>query len=220
MKRTTRKAASPKAKKALPKKKTVPKRKAGSDAIAVLKQDHRAVEQLFTRFERAGDGARRTKRNLVDSMIEALSRHAEIEEQVFYPAVRAEVDGAKADVLEALEEHHVVKSVLRELEDLDASDERFDAKVTVMMENVRHHVKEEEHELFPEVRDQMGRRRLLELGAELRAAKPLVSTRPHPGAPDEPPANVLVGGAVAALDRARTVGKRAVERVRDEAPAR
>jgi len=184
------------------------------DAIALLKKDHRSVEQLFKRFEKAGDGARRTKRSLVDSMIEALSRHAAIEELVFYPAVRGEVEGAKGDVLEALEEHHVVKWLLSELEDLAADDERFDAKVTVMMENVRHHVKEEEHELFPEVRAQMGRRRLLDLGVELRAAKPRVPTRPHPRSPDEPPGNALVGGAVAALDRARTVGKQAVERHR------
>jgi hemerythrin superfamily protein len=187
------------------------------DAIAVLKQDHRTVEHLFSRFEKAGETAHRAKRQLVDSIIEELSRHAAIEELVFYPAVRSEVDDLKADVLEALEEHHVVKWLLHELEDLDPSDERFDAKVTVMMENVRHHVKEEEHELFPDVRGQMSRRRLLEIGDELRAAKPRVPTRPHPQAPDEPPANTLVGGAVAALDKARTVGKRAVGRVRDEA---
>jgi hemerythrin superfamily protein len=192
-------------------------KRVASDAIALLKQDHRTVEGLFDRFEKAGDAAHRIKRRLVDTMIEELSRHTAIEELVFYPAVRGEVDDAKADVLEALEEHHVVKWLLHELEDLAATDERFDAKVTVMMENVRHHVKEEEHELFPEVREQMSRRRLIELGEELRAAKPRVATRPHPTSPDEPPANTLVGGAVAALDKARTAGKRAVERVRDEA---
>jgi hemerythrin-like domain-containing protein len=164
---------------------------ASGDAIAVLKQDHREVEQLFRRFEKAGDDAAGDKRELVDSMIEELSRHAEIEELVFYPAVRSEVDGAESDVLEALEEHHVVKLVLRELEDLDPSDERFDAKVTVMMESVRHHVKEEEQELFPETRQGMARRRLRELGDELRAAKGKVPTRPNPDAPDEAPANTF-----------------------------
>ena len=91
------------------------------------------------------------KRQLVDTMIEELSRHAEIEELVFYPAVRREVGDSESDVLEALEEHHVVKLVLRELDDLEPTDERFDAKVTVMMESVRHHVQEEEQTLFPEV---------------------------------------------------------------------
>ncbi len=184
---------------------------ASGDAIAVLKQDHRDAQQLFRRFEKAGDDAHGVKRQLVDTMIEELSRHAEIEELVFYPAVRNEVDDAGADVLEALEEHHVVKLVLRELEDLEPTDERFDAKVTVMMESVRHHVQEEEQTLFPEVRRAMRRPRLRELGDELRDAKGRVATRPHPDAPDEPPANTLLEGAVAVLDRAadrRTAGRR------------
>lgn len=189
----------------------------GGDAIVELKQDHRQVEQLFKRFEKAGDGARRAKRQLVDAMVLELSRHAGIEELVFYPAVRAEVADAGRDVLEALEEHHLVKVVLRELEDLDPADERFDAKVTVLIENVRHHVKEEENELFPRVREHLGRARLRELGDELRAARPRVPTRPHPGAPDQPPGNALVGGAVAVMDRARTVGQRVVDRVLDDA---
>jgi hemerythrin-like domain-containing protein len=193
-----------------PTKKVVKRR---PDAIAELKGDHRKVEQLFKRYEKAGDGAVRTKRAIADAVIEELSRHAAIEELVMYPAVRQEVDGAEAEVLEALEEHHSVKVSLRELEGLDAAHERFDAKMTVLIEHVRHHVREEEERLFPEVRDALGRSRLLELGAELRAARPHVPTRPHPAAPDEPPANVLVGGAVAVLDRARTVGKRVVDRV-------
>jgi hemerythrin-like domain-containing protein len=190
------------------------------DAITLLKQDHREAQDLFRRFERAGDGARRTKGQLVDRMIEALSRHAGIEELVFYPAVRREVPAEKSDVLEAIEEHHVVKLLLHEIERLDPSDERFDAKVTVMIENVRHHVREEEDELFPRVRKALTRSQLLEIGDALQAAKSRVPTRPHPYAPDEPPGNVLVGGAAAVIDRARSVGKKAVERVRDEIPTR
>ena len=141
-----------------------------------------------------------------------------IEELVFYPAVRREVSSADSAVLEALEEHHVVKLLLHELEGVAPADERFDAKVTVMMENVRHHVKEEEQELFPKVRKRIGRARLLEIGEELRAAKTRVPTRPHPHAPDEYPGVALVGGAVAVVDRARTAGKKAIERMRDEFP--
>jgi len=213
--KTARRAAGATKKASSPAKRTTRPASRAGDAIAVLKQDHREVEQLFKRFEKAGDGAHRAKRAIVDSVILDLSRHAGIEETVFYPAVRAEVSGATSDVLEALEEHHLVKLALRELEDLDPADERFDAKMTVLMENVRHHVKEEEQELFPTVRERLGRSRLRELGDELRAAKPRVPTRPHPGAPDEPPANMLVGGAVAVMDRARTVGQRVVDRVRD-----
>jgi hemerythrin-like domain-containing protein len=218
--KTTKRAASrPKIRKASATK-TI-KRQANSpstDAIARLKQDHREVEQLFKRFEKAGENAHRTKGQLVASMIEALSRHAAIEELVFYPAIRREAPAQASSVLEALEEHHVVKWLLSELEGLDPSAERFDAKAKVLIESVRHHVKEEETELFPKVRQRIGRRRLLELGAELRDAKRRAPTHPHPRSPDEPPGNVLVGGAVAVMDRARDVGKRTVDRVRDEIP--
>jgi hypothetical protein len=118
-----------------------------------------------------------------------------------------------------LEEHHVVKWLLSELDAMDPTAERFDAKVTVLMESVRHHVKEEERELFPKVRAGVGRRQLVELGDELRAAKRAAPTHPHPRRPDTPPGNLAVGSAVAVLDRAKDLGKSAVERVRDEIPA-
>ena len=190
-----------------------------TDAIALLKQDHREVEQLFKRFEKAGDGAHKEKGKLVAAMIEALSRHAAIEEMVFYPAVRADVPRQESTVLEALEEHHVAKWLLSELEALDPAAERFDAKAMVLIENVRHHVKEEENELFPKVRAKMGRRELLELGDALRAAKRRAPTHPHPRSPDSPPGNIVVGSAVAVMDKARDVGKRTVDRVREELPS-
>src|SRR6478609_7150475 len=111
----------------------------------------------------------------------------------------------RSGVLEALEEHHVAKWLLSELEGLDPAAERFDAKATVLIESVRHHVKEEEQELFPKVRARIERRRLVELGAELRDAKRRAPTHPHPRSPDEPPGNLLVGGAVAVMDKARDV---------------
>jgi hemerythrin superfamily protein len=220
-KSTVKKAASKATRKVAARKSaTRPGRGTAGDAIALLKGDHREVEQLFKRFERAGSGAHRAKGQLVASMIEALSRHAEIEELVFYPAVREQMPKSEPDALEALEEHHLVKVVLRELEGLDPAAERFDAKVTVMMEAVRHHVKEEENDLFPKVRSRIDRRDLVEMGDALRRAKRVVPTRPHPAAPDTPPGNVVAGAAVAVIDRARTVGKRAVDRVRDEIPGR
>jgi hemerythrin-like domain-containing protein len=203
-------------------KKTPAKRSNGKparDALTVLRQDHRDVEKLFKRFEKAGHEAHHAKGELVASMIEALSRHAEIEELVFYPALRQQLPRSESAVLEALEEHHLVKIALKELESLDPSAKRFDAKATVMIELVRHHVKEEEAVLFPKVRDRVGRRQLLTMGDELRTAKPRVPTRPHPGAPDEPPANGVAGSAVAVIDRVRNVGRRAVERVREEIPS-
>ena len=141
------------------------------DAITLLKDDHKTVEALFKRFEKAGDGAYVEKREVVDKIIEELSIHAAVEEQLFYPVTRATVPDTEDIALESLEEHHIVKWVLSELDDMTPEDERFDAKVTVLIENVRHHVEEEEEEYFPKVRDELGRNALNDLGEAMAAAK-------------------------------------------------
>ncbi|MFE2689945.1 hemerythrin domain-containing protein [Streptomyces mirabilis] len=141
------------------------------DGIVLLKEDHKTVEKLFKRFEKAGDGAHAEKRKIADQVIEELTTHTWIEEKIFYPAAREADPDTKDDVLESVEEHHVVLWMLSELKDLNPADERFDAKMTVLMENVRHHVEEEEKEWFPDVRKSMGRNRLTELGEQMEAAK-------------------------------------------------
>ena len=171
------------------------------DAIKLLRDDHRTVERLFKRFEKAGDRAFVEKREIVDRIIEELSIHASIEEQVFYPVARATVPGTEDVALESLEEHHIVKWVLSELEGLDPADERFDAKVTVLIENVRHHVEEEEGEFFPKVRGELGRKALADLGDALAAAKKSAPTHPHPRSPDTPPGNAVVGTIAGVVDR-------------------
>lgn len=142
------------------------------DAITLLKNDHKTVEALFKRFEKAGDRAVKTKRKLVDQIIAELTTHAYIEETVFYPAARKAVPDTASHVLESIEEHHVVVWLLSELAGMDPADERFTAKVTVLIENVRHHVEEEEQDWFPGVRKSMGRKVMQELGEEMAAAKP------------------------------------------------
>lgn len=181
-----------------------------TDAIAVLKDDHRSVEGLFKKFEAAGDRAYATKRRLVDRIVRELSVHASIEETVFYPAVREAVERTEDVVLESLEEHHLVKLTLSELEHLDPKDERFTPKVTVLIENVRHHVKEEEKEMFPKVRKAVTAASLKELGDRLTEAKRTAPTRPHPGAPDEPPGNVVAGATGGVVDRARDLASNVV----------
>ena len=179
------------------------------DAIKLLKDDHATMKGLFKKFEQAGDRAHKTKRRLVDQMIEDLSVHASIEEQIFYPGVREMVAGTEDIVLESLEEHHIVKWTLNELEQMQPQDERFDAKVTVMIESVRHHIEEEEKEMFPQVRKALKPAQLRDLGERMERAKAIAPKRPHPRSPDEPPANLVAGPVAAALD----VGKRAVGRV-------
>ena len=171
------------------------------DAITLLKEDHRAVEKLFKRFEKAGDRAYVEKREVVDRIIEELSKHAAVEEMLFYPVTRATVPETDDVVLESIEEHHVVKWLLHELETLEPQAENFDAKVTVLIENVRHHVKEEEEEYFPQVREELGRKALGELGDAMEEAKATAPTHPHPRSPSAPPANVLVGNTAGLVDR-------------------
>lgn len=176
------------------------------DALALLKKDHQTVEKLFARFEK------KPSKEIADRFVRELSVHAAIEEQLFYPAVRQaaraqELEEAEEEVLEALEEHHVAKWVLSEIEALDEDDERFEAKCKVLIESVRHHVKEEEGPLFRFARRLFKRDQLSELGKLLQKAKKIAPTHPHPRAPDEPPGNVLAGGLAAILDRGRDAVK-------------
>jgi hemerythrin superfamily protein len=142
------------------------------DAVALIKADHRKVEQLFREFEEAGDRAYKTKRQLVEQIIKELEIHATIEEETYYPAVEAKArNDGKELIAEAIEEHHVVKVLLGELATMSAEDEAFDAKVTVLMENVRHHVEEEEEELLPQSEEILGEQELTRLGGEMAARK-------------------------------------------------
>lgn len=180
-------------------------------ALNLLKNDHRNVEALFE--EILATNAKAKKQTIVRKIIKELSIHAAIEEQVFYPAVRDAVHESESEVLEALEEHHIVKWVLAELDKMRPDDERFDAKVKVLCENVTHHVKEEETRLFKMVREHMSKSELDQLGRALEAAKRVAPTHPHPRAPDVPPANYVAGISTGLVDRAR-------DAVRNLAPRR
>jgi hemerythrin superfamily protein len=182
------------------------------DAITLLKADHKTVEDLFKKFEKLGPRAKKGKQDVVERIIKELSVHAAIEELVFYPAVRQAVEDEKVDemVLESLEEHHIVKWVLSELQKMTPEHERFDAKVTVLMENVRHHVEEEEQDLFPAVAKAFDKERLNELGKAMAEAKKTAPTRPHPMAPDEPPGNVMAAAGAGLVDKALDAGRKLV----------
>jgi hemerythrin-like domain-containing protein len=177
------------------------------DALTLLKADHEAVETKFARFEALGPRALKSKAAVVADVIEALSVHAAIEEQVLYPAVRDRLADEEGQILEALEEHHVVKWTLSELDGMNPEHERFDAKITVLIENVRHHVKEEESELFPQVRRAFTRAELADLGDALAEAKATAPTKPHPSLPDEPPMNKVAAAATNPFDALWNAGE-------------
>ena len=185
------------------------------NALILLKQDHNNVDALFNRFEELGDGATAEKEQIRDKVVEHLAIHAAIEEQLFYPAVREAAPDAEEWVLEGLEEHHVVKWTLSELQKMPVTAERFDAKMKVLIESVRHHATEEEEEIFPKVRDAMTNEQLEVLGEAREKAKAAAPTRPHPRQPDTPPLNILVGMPVAILDRVFDTGKDAMSKVID-----
>lgn len=180
------------------------------DAIALLKKDHATVKKLFKRLldDREIDHARAD--DVFRRLREELAIHADIEEQVFYPALRDKGgDEFEDDVLEALEEHHVAKVTLAELDKMSTEDERFEAKLTVLREYLLHHIREEEATLFPAIREALSKQELLDLGKELADARRIAPTRPHPAAPDEPPGNRLNMFA-AAMDRGRDMAASAI----------
>ena len=142
-----------------------------TDAIVLLKQDHKEIRKVFRDFQSAKDGDTDRKSELVATMIELLTVHTYIENEVMYPRVRELLPDLEDDVLESYEEHHVADVLCVELYGMSADAERFDAKTTVLIENVEHHMEEEEQEWFPKVRAQLGRKQLAELGEELLAAK-------------------------------------------------
>ena len=187
------------------------------NALTLLKQDHGNVDNLFRQFEEArgsGDHARMAATR--DTIVEQLSVHAAIEEQVFYPALRerfSEKEAGDFEVLEGLEEHHVVKWTLSEVDAMATTDERFTPKMTVLIESVRHHVAEEENELFEKVREHFTNAQLERLGKAMAAAKETAPTKPHPRTPDTPPLNVLLGVPVAIVDRALQTGRQTVDRL-------
>jgi len=142
-----------------------------TDAIVLLKDDHKEIRKIFREFQNAGENATKKKGDLVGRIIELLTVHTYIENEVMYPEVRRLVPDLEDDILESYEEHHVADVLVMELAALKPDAERFDAKTTVLIENVTHHIEEEEGEWFPKVRAALGRKQLAELGEKLLAAK-------------------------------------------------
>lgn len=148
-----------------------------TDAIVLLKKDHKEVRALFKDFQ-SPKATTAQKGKIVKKIIELLTVHTYIENEVMYPQVRKLLPDLEDDVLESYEEHHVADVLVMELSMMRPSDERFDAKTTVLIENVQHHMEEEEQDWFPKVRDGLGRKALQEMGEQLNAAKKRAPRKP------------------------------------------
>ena len=124
--------------------------------MAMLKADHAQVKALFKKFESASDRMTKAKQQMVEEVLAALEVHAQIEEEIFYPAVKAQGDKeGKKLIAESIEEHQVVKTLMEDMRDLDPGDEQYEAKFAVLMESVRHHMAEEEGEMFPMAEEEL-----------------------------------------------------------------
>ena len=149
-----------------------------TDAIVILKDDHKEIRRLFRAFVAAGEEAYAEKQAVADKIIAALTVHTYLENETMYPEVRRLLPDLEDDVLESYEEHHVADVLVLELAALPVDHERFSPKMTVLIENVTHHMDEEERDWFPKVRSGLGRKQLSELGERMLEQKKTAPTSP------------------------------------------
>ena len=140
------------------------------DAFELLKKDHEKVSGIFEKLDATTERGVKTREELFTQLKQELDVHTRIEEEIFYPVLK-EAKETEDLTLEAYEEHNVVKQLLVELEALPKDDETWGAKLTVLKENVEHHVEEEEGELFDGAREVLSREQIEELGARMEASK-------------------------------------------------
>jgi hemerythrin superfamily protein len=171
----------------------------GPDALELLTAHHGRIRELFSSLEARAPGPSKVKLDEVRELTSILVKHAEIEETIFYPAVREHLD-IEDEVDESLEEHHAAELLLAELEKLPAEAPRYDAKITVLRENVLHHIEEEEDDLFPQVREKLDEEMRRRIGKAMEEAWNVAPSRPHPASPDTPPGNWLAGIPAAGYD--------------------
>jgi hemerythrin superfamily protein len=137
------------------------------DAITLLKKDHELVKDLMNKMAEEDDPDQLS--SMFEQLVDELSIHERIEEEIFYPALQ-KLPKAKEDVLEAFEEHHLVDEIVTEM-DVETDDDKWKAKFTVMKENVEHHIKDEEDKLFPKAEELLGEETLGALGVKMADLK-------------------------------------------------
>jgi hemerythrin superfamily protein len=187
----------------------------GPDAVDLIISQHDRIRELFSDYRELSDRPSKRKEELVREIITFLSKHAAIEETLFYPAAQKAVPDIEHEIAEDLEEHHLAELALLELDHLPVDADRFDAKVTVLMENIQHHLEEEEQDLLPKIREHMDDEERRRLGTALQEAWLIAPERPHPFAPDHPLIKQLITVPTFVYDRlvnaTRTIRERFTE---------
>jgi|SRR4051794_17891677 hemerythrin superfamily protein len=171
------------------------------DLIDAIVTDHREVEAVFDEIEGSAD--QRHRRELVEHVIVELVRHSVAEEQYLYPTARKVLPDGDELADHELEEHAEAEQVMKEIENTEATDPKFDVLVGKLIEDIRHHLQDEENDLLPKLRDACDAGQLRDLGEKFARAKKMAPTRPHPAAPDRPPANKILDPGAGLIDRVR-----------------
>ena len=140
------------------------------NAFELLKEDHKKVSGIFEKLDPTTERAVKTREELFTHLKQELDVHAEVEEQIFYPAIK-EAEETREITFEAIEEHNVIKQLLSELDAEPKDTEEWTAKLTVLKENVEHHVKEEETEMFPDAKKVLSDEQVEQLGTRMQEAK-------------------------------------------------
>jgi hemerythrin superfamily protein len=172
------------------------------DLIEVLVHDHREVEEMFADLERTVDDPAH-RRRVADAVIAELVRHSVAEEEYLYPTARRVLPDGNQVADHEIAEHAEAERLMKELEDLDSAGRDFARVLSQLMSAIRHHVQEEETDLFPRLRSACTEEDLRELGRKVERAKKMAPTRPHPKAPDEPPWNKILAPGAGLVDRVR-----------------
>jgi hemerythrin superfamily protein len=170
------------------------------DVVDILTADHQEVLDLLIQIPGAEPAQRR---DMVDTIIAELMRHSVAEEMYVYPAMREHLPDGDSEVQHDIEEHQQLVEVMKELEDVDAADARFLETLGRLEALLRDHVADEERDQFPQLRAQLSREQLVEIGAKVETAKKAAPTRPHPSAPHSALFHKTVGPGVGMVDRLR-----------------
>ena len=171
------------------------------DVVDILSSDHREMVELLGQIEHTADAGRR--RDLADTVIAEVMRHAVAEEMYVYPAIEEHVPNGAQQVAHDKEEHHEIVLLMKQMEDTDAASPAFMNMVRQLEGMLRHHAQDEESEQFPQLRAHIPGERLVTLGAQVENAKRLAPTRPHPSAPHSELFHKTIGPGVGMIDRLR-----------------
>ena len=175
------------------------------DVIEVLEHDHREVEQMFAELESlrgaSTDEAKSRRKDVADQVTIELVRHSVAEEVLVYPQVEKKVSAEEAE--HARKEHAEAEETLHRLEKLDPDDAAFDDELATLIGEIRHHIEEEEGQMFAHMRQVIDADELRKLGGRVEAFKKVAPTRPHPNVPNEPLARTAAGPAASLFDRMR-----------------